>query len=301
MEKQFDIDWYTKEGFGDPFDSAPETKEKLIINAAITGNIPRRRDTPYVPLTTEEIAATAKSCFEAGARIVHVHARDEQGNPTHKKSRYEEIISEIRTKCKELILCVTTSGRTCKSFKCRSQALRLEGDLKPEMASLTLGSLNFPKQSCLNSPWMIRKLANLMLERDIKPELEVFETGMVNYATYLKRKGFLKGKLDFNFLLGSLGTMPARISDLDHLIGTLPAESVWTGAGIGRFQLPINIASIIRGGHVRVGLEDNIYFDSFKKSLATNELLIKRVVDFSKSVGREIAKPQEAKAILDIV
>lgn len=172
--------------------------------------------------------------------------------------------------------------------------------MKPDMASLTIGSMNFPKQASLNSPHMIKKLASVMLEREIKPELEIFETGMINFANYMRRKGFLKGTLYFNFFLGSLGTMPARIIDLEHLIGTLPMASVWAGAGIGRFQLPVNIASIIKGGHVRVGLEDNIYYDSVKKTLATNEQQIKRLVDFSKKIGRDVATPQEAKTMLGL-
>jgi 3-keto-5-aminohexanoate cleavage enzyme len=300
LEKQLDVQWYIDGGFGDPFEFDPKPKNKLIINAAITGNVPKKRDTPFIPLSTEEIIASAEKCYNAGARIIHLHARDEKGNPTYKASSYEEIISGIRRKRRDLVICVTTSGRTFNTFKRRSQTLWLEGELKPDMASLTIGSMNFPKQASLNSPRMIKKLAGVMVERGIKPELEVFETGMINYAAYLKRKGVLKGNLYFNMFLGSLGTMPARISDLDHLINTLPNESVWAGAGIGRFQLPINIASITRGGNVRVGLEDNIYFDSLKKTLATNEQLIKRLADFSKKIGRNIATPQETRKMLGL-
>ena len=298
--KPLDLQWYIEEGFGNPFEFTPITKDKLIINAAITGNVPKRRDTPHIPLSIEEIITCATKCYNAGARIVHLHARDEHDNPTYEASPYKEMISEIRKNCKGIIICVTTSGRTFKSFKRRSQTLWLQGDLKPDMASLTIGSMNFPKQASINSPNMIKKLANVMLERQIKPELEIFETGMINFASYLKRKGVIKSPLYFNFFLGSLGTMPARISDLDHLIGTLPDESVWAGAGIGRFQLPINIAAIIKGGHVRVGLEDNLHFDNSKKTLATNEQLIQRVVDFSKKIGRDIATPEEARKMLDL-
>jgi uncharacterized protein (DUF849 family) len=300
MDENIDIQWYIDQSFGNPFDLTPKIEDKLIINAAISGMIPGKRDTPHVPISPEEIIADTIRCYKAGASIVHLHVRDENGKPTYKASAYEEIIPQIRKKCKGIIICVTTSGRIIKTFKYRSQVLNLEGDCKPDMASLALGSMNFTKQASINSPRMIERLASLMLEKGIKPELEIFETGMINYATYLKRYGLLKGTLYFNFLLGSLGTMPARISDLDHLISTLPDDSVWAGAGIGRFQLPVNITSIIKGGHVRVGLEDTIYFDSDKKVLATNEQLIKRLVEFSKKMGRDIAASDEARTILGL-
>lgn len=301
MCKDIDIQWYIEQGFGNPFLVGPKTEKKLIINAAITGMIPTRQDTPYVPIATEEIIADTIRCYKAGASIVHLHARDENGKPTYKTAVYEEVIPAIREKCKGIIICVTTTGRIFNTFACRSQVLHLDGDCKPDMASLTVGSFNYPNHAGVNSPEMIKRLASLMLEKGIKAELEIFETGMINYATYLRRKGVLKDSpMYLNLFLGSLGTMPARICDLDHLINTLPGESVWSGTGVGKFQLPINIASIIKGGHVRVGLEDNHYFDNEKKVLATNEQLVKRLVAFSKKVGRSIATPDEARIMLGL-
>lgn len=300
MNEDFDIQWYIDEGFGNPFEQIVQPSKKLIINAAITGMVPTREDTPYVPLTASEIVEDGIRCFKAGASVLHLHARDENGYPSYRARLYEGIILRIREACKDVIICVSTSGRVFNTFKCRSEVLSLDGPAKPDMASLTLGSMNFPKTACINSPEMIKQLATTMLRREIKPELEVFETGMVNYAKYLHRKGYLRGKQYFNLLLGSLGTMPARICDLEHLIDTLPEGSEWSGAGIGRFQLPMNLLSVIKGGHVRIGLEDNIYYDRHKKVLATNEQLITRMVDFAKSIGRDIATPREAAIVLGL-
>lgn len=301
MKTDIDIEWYIDEGFGNPFEFAPSFKTKLIINAAITGIVPTREKTPHVPLSPKRIVADAIKCCKAGASIVHLHAKDENGNSTYKASVYKKIISGIREENKNIIICASTSGRVFNSFENRSQVLLLEGDLKPDMASLTLGSLNFPDQASVNSPKIILKLASMMFEKGIKPELEIFETGMINYAIYLKKKRFLKGApFYFNLILGSLGTMPARVSDLGHLIKTLPDGCLWAGSGVGRFQLPINILSIIKGGHVRTGLEDNIYFDNERNILATNEQLVKRIVSFSRKIGRDIATPEEARAMLGL-
>ena len=300
VEKNNEIAWYIDKGFGDPFELIPATDKKLIINVALTGNVPTREMTPHVPLTPQEIINDSQRCYQAGASIIHIHARDEKGKPTYEASVFEEIISGVKKKCEDVIICVTTSGRIFNTFYCRSQVLNLIENSKPDMASLTMGSMNFPNQAGVNSPQIIQKLANLMLERGIKPEMEIFETGMINYAKYLKRKGFFNGTLYFNLFLGLLGTMPARLIDLDHLLLTLPVDSEWAGAGVGRFQLPINIASIIKGGHVRVGLEDNIYFDRNKKMYATNEQLVNRIVHFSKKIGRDIATPSEARKMLGL-
>jgi uncharacterized protein (DUF849 family) len=298
--KELDLDWYGEEGFGDIWGIAPQINPKLIINAAITGIVPTKKNTPHVPITPQEIIVDALKCVQAGASVLHLHARDSAGRPTYKADVFKEIIWGIRSKAPEVIICATTSGRVDNYFECRSEVLRLTGDYKPDMASLTLGSMNFPQTESVTTPEMIQQLALLMLEKGIKPELEVFETGMLNYALYLHRKGFLQSKMYFNLLLGSLGTMPARIIDLDHLLTLLPPECTWAGAGIGRFQLPINILSILKGGQVRVGLEDNIYYDCHKQELATNEQLIQRLVKFAQSRGREVATPTEARMIIGV-
>jgi len=300
MNSMIDIQWYINEGYGNPFELEPNIDAPLIINAALTGMVPSRKDSPHVPLTPEEIINDAERCYKAGASIIHLHARDEKGEPTYKSDSYKEVIPEIKKRCNGVIICITTSGRKFSSFEHRSEVLSLNSGAKPEMATLTLGSMNFPKQASVNSPEIIKQLASKMIEKSIRPELEVFEPGMINYAKHLKRKGFLKGKHLFNVFLGSLGTMPASLKGLDFMIQSLPEGAVWAAAGIGKYQLPISIASIIKGGHVRVGLEDNLYFDHDKKILATNEMLVKRLASFASSIGRKIATTKETRRILSI-
>jgi uncharacterized protein (DUF849 family) len=273
---------------------------KLIINAAITGNVPRKKDSPYVPITVDEIIENAVRCVSAGTSILHVHARDREEQPTYKADVFAKIIQGIKRECPDVIICVTTSGRTYNEFEKRSEVLDLDGSLKPDMASLTLGSLNFPNQASVNEPSMIMRLAERMKERGIKPELEVLDTGMVNTVRYLHQKGLIKPSFYFNVILGSIYSTQARMTDLCHLVNLLPEDAVWAGGGIGIFQLVVNTAAIIMGGHVRVGLEDNIWYDSNKQELTTNEKSIQRVKRIAKEIGRETASPAEAREMLGL-
>ena len=269
---------------------------KLIITLAPTGMIPTKDETPYVPTTPEEIANDTYEAYKLGASIVHVHARDETGQPTYKKRVFEKIFKEIKRRCPDIIICSTTSGRVHPQVEHRAEVL----DLYPEMASLTMGSLNFPQHPSVNSMETIIKLASMMKERNILPELEIFEPGFINTAKYLVRKGYLKKPLHFSLLLGSLGSIPAGISDLSYLVQSLPSESTWSATGIGRFQTQINIAAILMGGHVRVGVEDSIYYNYPNEELATNTKLMERIVRIAKEVGREIATPNETREILGL-
>jgi uncharacterized protein (DUF849 family) len=278
-----------------PIDPYP----KVIINAAITGMVPTKEETPHVPITEDEIVKDAVACMKAGASIVHLHIRDENGAPDYKAERYGKIIKRIRKEC-DVIICASTSARVFKEFDQRAEVLFLKGDEKPDMASLTLGSFNFPKQASVNSPDIILKLAETMIKNNIKPELEVFDAGMLNYAKYLDKKVKLPRPLYFNLLLGSLGGIPGRPRDLSYLVQNLPDDSIWSAAGIGVFQLPVNATALIKGGGVRVGLEDNIYFDYEKKMLATNPQLVERIALISRELRRKIATPDETRRILGI-
>jgi|WetSurSiteA1Bulk_404760.scaffolds.fasta_scaffold48988_1 3-keto-5-aminohexanoate cleavage enzyme len=271
-------------------------EEKLIIKLAPTGMIPTKDQTIHVPITPEEIAEDTYKAYKLGASIVHVHARDQQGKPTHKREHFEEIFKLIKDKCPDIIICATTSGRVTPQVEHRSEVLAL----KPEMASLTVGSLNFPNYPSVNSFETIRSLAEIMRQNNILPELEIFESGFINSANYLAKKGVLQHPMHFNLLLGSLGSIPADMKDLVYLVGSLPAGSTWSATGIGRFQTKINIAAMLMGGHVRVGIEDSIYYNYPKKELSTNEVLVKRIVRFAEELGREIATPDEAREILGI-
>ena len=273
-----------------------ERAGKLIITLAPTGMIPTKNQTPYVPITPNEIANDTFEAYKLGASIVHVHARDQNGQPTYEKEIFEKIFKEIKRKCPDIIICASTSGRVHPHVEHRSEVL----DLYPEMASLTMGSLNFPKHPSVNPMASIMHLAKMMNEREIMPELEIFEAGFINTAKYLVRKEYLKEPLHFCLLLGSLGSISANLSDLTYLVSSLPTGCTWSATGIGRFQTQINVAAILMGGHVRVGIEDSIYYNYPDTELATNANLVKRIVRIAKDLNREIATPDEARKILGL-
>jgi uncharacterized protein (DUF849 family) len=273
---------------------------KLIINAAITGMVPGKKDSPHIPITVEEIVEDSVRCVSAGASILHLHARDENGKATYKSEMYARIIKAVREECPDVIICVTTSGRFYNVFEKRAEVLDLDGFVKPDMASLTLGSLNFPKQASINDPDMIMRLAEKMAQNGIKPELEIFDTGMINTAKYLYRKGYISPPFYFNAILGSIYSTQAKMLDLAYLVNLLPQDAIWAGGGIGVFQLSINIAAIIMGGHVRVGLEDNLWYDFNKKELTTNERSIERLKRIAVEFRRDIATPVEAREMLGL-
>ncbi len=272
----------------------------LVINLAMTGSVPRRTDNPAVPILPQEIAADAMRCYAAGARIFHIHARMEDGESTSRKEVFADITEHIRAVIPGAVICVTTSGRFYQGFEERSDALQLEGDLKPDLASLTLGSMNFPKQASVNEPAMIQRLAAVMKERGIVPELEIFDFGMIDYAQYLIERKILEPPFVFNILLGSLGTSAATGLNLAMMVDRLPREAYWSAAGIGRFQFSMNSLGLTLGGHVRTGLEDNLYLDGQKRELATNESLVKRVSCVAKALGRPLATTEQARRMLGL-
>lgn len=272
----------------------------LVVSLALTGMVPRRADSASVPLTPDEIADDAARGVAAGARVLHVHAREPNGDPSPRAEVFADIVRRIRRPVPEAIVCVTTSGRIHNTFDARGAALTLEGDLKPEMASLTLGSMNFPAQASVNSPQMIEQLALAMRERGIVPELEVFDMGMLDYAHYLIGRGILRPPFVFNLILGSLGTLAATPLNLALMVERLPAGAVWSAAGIGRFQFRMNALAVVSGGHVRTGLEDSLYMDEEKADPATNERLVKRVAGVALAAGRPIASFDEARALLGL-
>ncbi len=274
---------------------------KVIINLCPTGMVGMKSDNPNIPISTSEIIKDVLACAELGATVAHIHARDEAGKPSWKKEIYAKTIAGIRQKNDSIIINTSTSGRDWSEFEKRSDCLELGGDLKPDMASLTVGSLNFINSASVNSPDIIERLALKMKEKGIKPELEVFEPGMVHKANYLIEKGVIKDQHPyFNILLGSLGTSPLNPSVFSSFHALLPANAVWGIAGIGQFQLDANIMSISMGGNVRVGLEDNNFYDRDKKILATNEMLVARIVGIIGAMGLEVATTKEARAILGI-
>jgi 3-keto-5-aminohexanoate cleavage enzyme len=270
---------------------------KLIINAALTGIVPTKKQTPFAPVTPEEIARDAKRAYDLGASIVHIHARDKNGEPSHKKAIYREIILRIREKCDDIIITVSTSGRKTKILDERLEVIDLDGDAKPDMASLTLGSLNFMNDVSITHPQDILFILRKIHAAGLKPELEIFDTGMANYAEYLFRTNRIWGPQYANLILGSLGTMPATPRDLFHLVGSLPDECIWAATGVGNFAFQTQCLSISAGGHVRVGIEDTIFMNS-KRELATNEKLIQRIRRVADAVEREVMTATELRTLL---
>jgi 3-keto-5-aminohexanoate cleavage enzyme len=273
--------------------------QNLIINAALTGMVATQQQNPNLPITPAEIAADARRCMDAGASIVHLHARDEHGRPTFEKRIYREILQAVREACPEIILCVSTSGRIFRTFEERSEVLDLT-DPPPEMASLTLGSMNFARQESVNSPEMINRLAAKMAERGILPEMECFELGMAEHAVRLIERGVLRPNGYCNILLGSEGTLGASAFNLSIMVNALPPQTIWAAGGIGKYQFDVNCLAVAMGGHVRVGLEDNLWLDRKRNILATNAGLVERIVNVARAMGREISSPGEARTILGL-
>lgn len=264
--------------------------DPLIINAALTGMVPRRPGVPHVPVTAHQIVEDAVRCTRAGATILHLHARAEDQSPAWQRDAYARFIPELRERCPDAVLCVTTSGREASELERRADVLELEADAKPDMASLTLGSMNFRTQASLNAPDTILALAERMRDRGILPELEVFDSGMAYLAADLLHRGLLDRPAYVNVLLGGPNTAPATATSLVHLVDVLPGDAVWAAGGFGAFQLPMNGIAILMGGHVRTGLEDNPWMDAAREQPATNEGLVRRVAELARLAGRTVAE-----------
>jgi len=275
--------------------------KKFIFNLAPTGMIPTRETNPSVPLTPDEIVEQVLEAAAYGVNMVHLHARDPQdGKPTFRKEIYAEIIAGIREKNRELVICVSTSGRNFNELEKRAEPLMLDSDLTPDFASLTLSSLNFNQQTSVNTPEVIKALATRMAERGIRPELEVFDLGMINYARYLINKELIRPPYYFNLILGNIASAQANMLSLGLLINELPQDSVFSAGGIGRCQLKMNIFSILSGGGVRVGLEDNLWLDDERKILATNMELVRRISSIAGQLGYQPYPTREARRLLGL-
>jgi 3-keto-5-aminohexanoate cleavage enzyme len=273
----------------------------LIINFTPTGMIPTKEMTPHVPVSISEIIENVHEAIELGITMVHLHARDElTGKPTYKAEVYGKMIEGIRKFSKDLILCVSLSGRGIKEFVQRAEPLQLEGDLKPDMGSLTLSSLNFNKSESVNSPEMIQMLALEMKSKGILPELEAFDAGMINYAKYLEKKGILQAPHYFNLLMGNIACAQADLLHAGIMIRDLPDNSYWSLAGIGDVQLNMNSIAIASGGGVRIGLEDNIYYDQKRTRLAKNSDLLKRIHQIAEANERNIMSSKELRERLKL-
>lgn len=276
-------------------------RAKLIINFAPTGMIPTKEMTPFVPVSVSEIIEDVHEAWEIGITIVHIHARDPlTGKPTYKAEIYGDIIGGIREFAPDLIICVSLSGRDFKEFERRAEPLQLDSSLKPDMGSLTLSSLNFNKQASISEPEMIQALAAEMKKRNMAPELEAFDAGMINYAYYLEKKQLISPPYYFNLLLGNIACAQADLLHAGLMIRDLPPRSFWSIAGIGQYQFQMNSVSIAMGGGVRVGLEDNIWFDKKRTKLARNADLLRRIHTIAQANERPVMSPAELREHLNL-
>jgi 3-keto-5-aminohexanoate cleavage enzyme len=270
--------------------------EKLIITAAICGAEVTKSNNPAVPYTINEIANEAKAAYDAGASIIHLHVRYDDGTPTQSIDRFHLAFDAIRAKCPGVIIQPSTGGAVGMSIDERLQPL----GLNPEMATLDCGTINFGNEEIfINTESMVIEFAKRMQAQNIKPEIEVFDRGMIELAKKVRKDGFITGRMHFNFVMGTLCGIPAGLKDLAYLAESIPEDSTFTACGIGRHEFNIACGAIIMGGHVRVGFEDNVYISKGVPAKSNGEL-VERVVRISRELGREIATPHEARTILGI-
>jgi len=267
---------------------------KFLINFCPTGAVNTKHDNPALPISVDEIVADCKSALELGCHMLHLHARCEREEQSGDPALYREMVTRLRAtpQGQKAIICVTTTGRHQNDPKSRARVLSLEGSAKPDMASLTLSSLNFMHSASVNPPQTIQYLAAQMLEAGIKPELEVFDLGMLNMVHVLIRKKLIQPPFYINLLLGNIATAQANVHHLSALLAGLPSDSVVCIGGLGRCQVAANLLGLLFADGVRVGLEDNLILDG---ALATNAQLIERVIQQAQLLGKQPMSLTEAR------
>ena len=268
-----------------------------IITVAITGSVPKKIDNPTIPITVSEQIESTRMCYDAGASLVHLHVRNEDESPSSDVNKFKELLAGIKESCPNMIIQFSTGGRG-RSHEERGQMLYL----KPDMASLATGSVNFPTSIYENPPSLINDLAHSMLNNSIKPEVEIFDLAMLYNAFELVKSGLLIEPVHVQFVFGIKNALPAKKEILKFQINELKKylpQSTWTAAGLGKSQLIVNEWSLELGGHCRTGLEDNIKYD--KTRLANgNDELVERLALLSKKFNRPVATPTEAREILGL-
>ncbi len=271
--------------------------EKLIITAAITGSRMTRDVAPYIPITPDEIAQSAIECWDAGAAIVHIHVRDPKtGLGTQSLDVFRQVVEPLRERT-DLLLCLTTSGIPGRNLAIEERLKPLE--LDPELASFDAGSINLGGSAFVNTPEFLEAAAKSMKEKGVKPELEIFDVGMMVTCLRMRDQEYLEEPLHFQFVLGTPWGSPATPKSFLHLYEHLPEDATWSIIGIGKGHLPMAMMGLILGGHIRVGMEDNIYYE--RGVLAkSNAEFVERIVRIAKEYGRETATPREAREILGL-
>lgn len=270
--------------------------EKLILTAAICGAEVTKEHNPNVPYTVDEIATEAEKAYKAGASIIHLHVRRDDGTPTQDKDRFKACMDEIKRRCPDVIIQPSTGGAVGMTNAERLQPV----DLKPEMATLDCGTCNFGGDEVfVNTENDIKEFGQKMIENGVKPELEVFDKGMIDMAIRLQKKGFIKAPMHFSFVMGVNGGITATPRDFVFMMESIPQGSTFTVAGIGRNEFQMAALSIMSGGHVRVGFEDNVYIEKGIPA-ESNAVLVEKAARLAKELGREIATPAEAREILGL-
>lgn len=269
----------------------------VIITVAPTGAWPTKKNNPAIPLTPKEIAEDVYECWQAGAAVAHLHMRDGEGKGTMDKAKFAETVALIRERC-DIVINLTTSGDLNATDETRMAHLI---ELKPELASYDCGSMNWMHTSLfINHPDFLEKLGMIMQENGVKPEVEIFDAGMIANAKYYVKKGVLKAPVHFQFVLGAAGGMEATVENLVFLKSLLPPGSTWSALGIGKGHLPIMYAALALGGHIRVGMEDNVYYGPGRLA-ASNAEFVERGVRLIRETGATEAGPEEARRLLGLI
>jgi 3-keto-5-aminohexanoate cleavage enzyme len=271
--------------------------QPVIITVAITGAVPRKADNPAVPVTPAEQIESTHEAYEAGASLVHIHVRNADESPGSDPEKFAQVQEGVRKHCPGMIIQFSTGGRG-RELAARGAML----GLKPDMASLATGSVNFPASIYENPPDFVEGLAKTMLDNDIKPEIEVFDLAMLYNAANLVKKGLLKNPPHVQFVLGIANALPVRRSVFDFLrseLNEVLPGATWVAAGTSRHQFEVNLWCLEAGGHCRTGLEDNLRFDPTRLA-ASNAELVKKIVDVCDRYGRRPATVAEARGILGL-
>ena len=274
--------------------------EKRIISAALTGNWGDKSKNPALPMTPEEIASAAYEAYKAGAAIVHIHMRDEQGHPTMRVDLFEKTVKMIQEKCNVIINLTSSGGHSLDGMAPDETRMLPFKVLKPEMGSYDCGTMNWLHKTVFeNNPDFLEKLGTLYQECVTKPEIEIFDIGMLDTAKYYIKKGVLKQPCHFQFIMGAPGGMAATIENLTFIHSQLPNGSTWSASGLSKAHIPIMLATLALGGNVRVGLEDNLYYahDILAKS---NAQLVERAAQIIHAAGYDVATPEDARNMLNL-
>ena len=272
-------------------------KRKVIVTAALTGAVTTKKDNPNLPTQPEEIAASALACCDAGASAVHIHVRDDNDAASMRFDKFAETVRLIRDAGSPLVLNLTSSGGQGFSWEERIRPFR---ELKPELASFDAGTMNWLNSVVfMNEPEFLELCGKEMIAAGVKPEIEIFDIGMLNTAKYYIRKGIIQEPAHFQLCLGAAGGMEATTENLLYLVNHLPEKCTWSAFGIGKGANEIMMAALALGGNVRVGLEDNVYYN--KGQLAeSNQQFVARVKRIVEELGKTVATPDEARQILGV-